>query len=100
MTYRIKLLPEVRFDIKEIMEWYNEERPGLGKAFYLALKSRLDYIRRYPMHCQVSYRDLRSILLDRFPYQVHYKIEETDGLIVVFAITHTSRDPEVWKSKR
>lgn len=67
MTYRIKLLPEVRFDIKEIMEWYNEERPGLGKAFYLALKSRLDYIRRYPMHCQVSYRDLRSILLDRFP---------------------------------
>ncbi|WP_162419125.1 type II toxin-antitoxin system RelE/ParE family toxin [Cyclobacterium roseum] len=99
MTYSIKLLPEARFDIKEIMEWYNEEKPGLGKGFYLALKSRLDYIQRYPLHCQVSYRDVRSILLDRFPYQVHYRIEETDGLIVVFAITHTSRDPRVWKSK-
>jgi len=100
MTYRIKLLPEARFDINEIMEWYNEEKRGLGKRFYGALKSRLDYIRKYPLHCQVSYRDVRNILLDSFPYQVHYRIEEPDGSIVVLAVTHTSRNPRVWKSKR
>ncbi|WP_114749606.1 type II toxin-antitoxin system RelE/ParE family toxin [Pleomorphovibrio marinus] len=100
MSYRIKLLPEARLDIKEIMEWYNEEKLGLGRRFYESLKSRLVYIRKYPLHCQVSYRDVRNILVDSFPYQVHYRIEEPDRLIVVFAVTHTSRDPRVWKNKR
>src|SRR5690606_1209920 len=100
MSYKIKLLREASLDIKEIIEWYNEEKPGLGKRFYGSLKSRLNYIRKYPFHCQVGYRDVRNLLVDKFPYQVHYRIEEPDKSIIVFAVTHTSRDPRVWKNER
>ncbi|WP_209328778.1 type II toxin-antitoxin system RelE/ParE family toxin [Lunatimonas salinarum] len=100
MSYKIKLLQEARLDIKEIIAWYNEEKPELGKRFYESLKSRLNYIRKYPLHCQVGYRDVRNILVDKFPYQVHYRIEELEKSIIVFAVTHTSRNPRVWKDKK
>ncbi|MDX5477197.1 MAG: hypothetical protein LPJ98_01975 [Cyclobacteriaceae bacterium] len=51
MSYKIKLLQEARLDIKEIIEWYNGEKRGLGKRFYGSLKSKLNYIRKYPLHC-------------------------------------------------
>lgn len=100
MSYKIKLLQEAFLDIKEIVKWYNEEQPGLGKRFYGSLKLRLSYIKKYPLHFHVNYRDVRDVLVENFPYQVHYRVEEPDKLIIVLAITHTSRDPSVWKTKR
>ncbi|WP_162419128.1 type II toxin-antitoxin system RelE/ParE family toxin [Cyclobacterium roseum] len=100
MTYRIKLLPEASFDVREIMEWYDEEKPGLGDRFFESLKSGLNYIKKYPLHCQVRYRDVRNILVEKFPYQIHYRVEEPDRSVIVFAVTHTSRNPRVWKNKR
>lgn len=99
MSYRIKLLPEARLDIKEIIEWYNGKKRGLGKWFYESLKSRIDYIRKNPLHYQVIYRDIRNAPINRFPYQVHYRVEESDKLVIVFGVTHTRRDPRVWKNE-
>lgn len=99
MRYKITLLKEARLDIKEIIIWYNEEKSGLGKLFYESLKIKLNYIQRNPFHCQVSYRDVRNILLNKFPYQIHFKIEEPAKSIIIIAVTHTSRNPRVWKDK-
>jgi len=68
MSYKIKLLPEARIDIVEIIEWYNKEKPGLGTRFYGALKSRFNYLKKYPLHFSITYRDLRTILVNKFPY--------------------------------
>lgn len=100
MSYKIKLLQEARLDIKESIEWYNDQKAGLGKQFYESVKLRLQYIQRNPLHYQVSYRDIRNALVDKFPHQVHYRVEESSQLIVVFAVTHSSRDPRIWKSRR
>ena len=42
---------------------------------------------------------MRNALVNKFPYQVHYRVEEARKLIVVFGVTHTSRNPQVWKSR-
>lgn len=99
MRYKITLLKEAHLDIKEIIKWYNEEKEGLGKLFYESLKTKLNYIQQNPLHCQVSYRDVRNILLNKFPYQIHFKIDESAKSIIIFAVTHTSRNPRVWKDK-
>lgn len=99
MNYKIKLLPEARVDIKDSIDWYNEQKSGLGRLFYQAVKSRLTYIKESPFHYQVSYRNMRSALVDKFPYQTHYRIEESAKSIIVFAVTHTSRNPQLWKNK-
>mgnify|MGYP001239686595 CR=1 FL=1 len=100
MSYRIKLLPEARQDILDSIGWYNEQKEGLGQLFYQAIKSRLAYISNNPLHYQISYRNIRNALVSNFPYQVHYWIEETSKLIIVFAITHTRRNPDVWNDRK
>ena len=100
MSYKIKLLPEARLDIKESIEWYNNQKAGLGKRFYEAVKSRLQHIEKNPLHYQVSYKDVRNALVDKFPHQVYYRVEESSQSIIVFAVTHSSRDPRIWRSRR
>jgi plasmid stabilization system protein ParE len=99
MRNKIKLLPEAQLDIYDIIDWYDKQKIGLGRRFYESLKSKLNYIKKYPLHCQIVYRDVRNISLDKYPYQVHYKLEEQNHLIIVFAVTNTSRDPKVWQRK-
>lgn len=100
MSFKIKLLPAARRDVKEIIDWYNSQKAGLGKKFYQSLKMRLTNIKKNPKHYQVSYRGTRNTLINRFPYQVHYWIEETPKLIIVFGVTHTSRNPNIWKNRK
>lgn len=33
-AYKIQFLPEARLDIKEIIDWYNDQKSGLGKRFF------------------------------------------------------------------
>lgn len=97
--YKIKLLPDARLDLKESIGWYNQQKAGLGKRFYESEKSKLNYIKNNPLHYQVSYRDVRNALVNKFPYQIHYRIEEESKRIVVFGVIHSGRDPRVWKSR-
>ena len=99
MTYITKLMPEASLDIKESIAWYNQQKDGLGNRFYEAIKSKFHFIELNPRYYQVNYRDLRSATLHKFPYQIHYKIIEESKTVIVFAVSHTSRDPQVWKSR-
>jgi plasmid stabilization system protein ParE len=98
-AYRIQFIPEARLDIKEIIDWYNDQKPGLGKRFFQSLKSKLAYIQISPFHFQIDYREIRNALLDTFPYQIHYRILDNNKSILVLAITHTSRNPARWRSR-
>ena len=99
MKYKVHILASARQDIQESIQWYNEEKKGLGKIFYTAVKARIAYLQENPLHYQVTYRYLRQAPIHRFPYQVHYRVDEANKNIIIFAITHSSRDPQVWKNR-
>lgn len=99
MKYKVRLLPDAYLDIREVIDWYNNAKRGLGKKFYQSLKSKLETISRNPFHFQVSYRDARNAMIDKFPYQIHFRVEDLERSVIVFAITHTSRNPIIWKEK-
>jgi hypothetical protein len=40
---------------------------------------------------------VRSVRLHRFPYVVHFRIEQT--IVVVFAIMFGGRDPSAWRDR-
>ena len=99
MNYKVNLLPDAYLDIKEIIDWYNSAERGLGKRFYESLKSKFKRISTNPLQFQLSFKESRSASLDKFPYQIHFKVEESAGIVIVFAITHTSRNPRIWREK-
>ena len=48
---------------------------------------------------QIEYRDLRHASVHRFPYLIHYQVDEDKKAVFIFAITHTSRNPQLWKDR-
>lgn len=97
MNYKLIIKEGAELDANEAALWYNEHKKGLGIEFLLSMEQRIDSIKLNPYQCAVRYRDTRIAFTKRFPYGIHYKIE--DNRIVVVAILHTSRDPQIWKMR-
>ena len=100
MTFEIKFLPAALEDLQAVIKWYENESPGLGKRFFVNFQNQLESIRLSPLKHQKTHKELRSSLIRKFPIQIHYQFFEKENRIVVFAITHSSRDPQVWKKRK
>jgi len=87
-------------DIKEAADWYNSKQPGLGKRFTHQLRAMLNIVKQHPYIIAVRYDNVRTCVLDVFPYMVHYVIDDPNKSIVISAVLHTSRNPDLWKTDR
>jgi hypothetical protein len=100
MAYRIVFLPQVYDDLQEAVDWYNDKQSGLGKRFILAVKRNYSLLKKDPFCIAVKFDEIRCMPVSGFPYTIHYRIEKDDATVVVFAVYHTSRNPEIWKSRK
>jgi plasmid stabilization system protein ParE len=97
--YNSIILPLAKEDIREAAKWYNKKSQGLGKRFTAEIREKVRFIRQNPTASNVRYDDVRTAVLNIFPYMVHYTIDEHSKTIVVSAVLHTSRDPELWENR-
>lgn len=96
--YEIIVKPSAEADIADAIAWYNSKREGLGTEFLVALDAKIHEIRKNPNHFQLIYQNIRRALTSRFPFGVFFVIENQK--IIVLAVQHTSRNPEVWSKQR
>jgi plasmid stabilization system protein ParE len=98
MNYVIRLRPIALSEMDEAYEWYESQSPGVGSEFILETEACFERIRQHPTAYAIVYDQVRHALLDRFPYGIWYRIEESD--IIVFACFHSHRDPTHLKDRR
>ncbi|PJJ79878.1 type II toxin-antitoxin system RelE/ParE family toxin [Mucilaginibacter auburnensis] len=98
--YKLIILPIAKQDIKEAAYWYNSRQPGLGKRFTLKVKEKADFIKSEPLATATRYDDVKTAVLDTFPFMLHYTVDQAKKLIVILAVLHTSRNPDIWNSER
>jgi hypothetical protein len=98
--YKVIILPIAKQDIKEAAIWYNKKQKGLGKRFTLQIRKKISLIKQEPFAAAIRYDEVKSAVLDVFPYMVHYTIDESEKLIIISAVLHTSRNPDIWGTKR
>jgi len=94
----LRLRAEAVEDVIEAFSWYEARGSGLGWEFQEALGATLDLLRQAPEAGPAVYRDVRRVLLRRFPYAVYYTL--TPEVIDVRAVAHMHRDPHHWKKRR
>ncbi|MFT3774552.1 MAG: type II toxin-antitoxin system RelE/ParE family toxin [Minicystis sp.] len=94
---RVIFAAEARVEALEAFRWYEEQRPGLGLEFRAALKDAVQRIRSTPLAYRTVHRDLRRVLLDRFPYSVFYRVMPDS--IVVVGVVHGKRHPRTWRRR-
>jgi len=92
--YQLLISDESRLDILDAFAWYESRRLGLGKDFELCIEAGFNRIQCDPLLFQKKYKNLHIYFIDRFPYGIHYLIE--DNSIKVLGVFHTSRNPIKW----
>jgi len=97
--YKSVILPLASEDVREAARWYDKQQNGLGKKFTAEVREKVHFIRQNPKASNIRYDEVRSAVLNVFPFMVHYTIDENNKTIIVSAVLHTSRNPEIWKKR-
>ncbi len=97
--YKSVILPLAKEDIRIAALWYNKQQHGLGKRFAAEVREEVHFIRQNPKATNVRYDEVRTAVLNLFPFMIHYFIDEKNKTIIVSAVLHTSRSPELWKNR-
>ncbi|MCF8298374.1 MAG: hypothetical protein K9J13_12580 [Saprospiraceae bacterium] len=98
MNYSLKIKQEVFLDIQDGIEWYNSQQKGLGRRFHNAVIKEYDTLRKTPFF-QVRYDGVRCLPLKKFPYMIHYIVEEDKKKIIVLGVINTYKDHAKWSER-
>jgi plasmid stabilization system protein ParE len=77
-------------------DWYESQLEGLGRGFVIELDHAIQKAHENPLHYQIVHREIRRVLLRRFPYAVFF-VEEPQR-VVVLAILHQYESPKKWEN--
>ena len=97
--YRSVILAHAKDDIREAALWYNEKQKGLGIRFLSEVREKVFFLRQNPQTVGVRYDDVRTTVLNIFPFMIHYTINENSETIIISAVLHTSRNPGIWTER-
>jgi toxin ParE1/3/4 len=84
-------------DLEESGLYYNNERFGLGLEFLDEVYAAISCICKNPSIWKIVYRDLQRYSIDRFPFQIIYRVQS--DVVEIIAINHNKRHPKSWKKR-
>jgi toxin ParE2 len=95
---KVTYLDAAEAEFKETIQYYNNQRKGLGFEFSDEVKQAIERIKNYPHAWTPLSKRIRRCLIHRFPYGIIYEAR-TEQIIIV-AIQHHRRKPENWRARR
>lgn len=90
-------LDAAQSELDETIDYYEEQRAGLGFEFADEVEEALVRIENYPQAWSPLSLRVRRCLVNRFPYGVIYEVR--DERLVVVAIQNLHRAPDSWRSR-
>ena len=97
--YKVKIEPEALADIQKITDWYNKAQAGLGKRFQKTAIKHINSLSKDPQIYTIRYKEIRCVVIKKFPYMAHFYINEENNTVEVLAVISTDRNPKIWQEK-
>lgn len=94
---RVIFLPEARAEALEAFHWYEQQRVELGVVLRAALDEAMRRVRVTPLAYPIQYRDLRRVIVHRFPYAIFFRIDGETAVVV--GVIHVRRHPGEWRRR-
>ena len=79
MSRRLILQPAAETDLNRAVDWYEEQRIGLGGELLAEVRRTLDRIEDLPESFPFDFEQARRARTSRFPYKVYFVL--TDEII-------------------
>jgi mRNA-degrading endonuclease RelE of RelBE toxin-antitoxin system len=86
-------------DIQEITNWYNKCLPKLGSRFQKVAKQQIGTLKLNAEGYSTRYNNVHCLPIKKFPYLIHFTIDNVNRIVEVFAVIHTSRSPDIWEER-
>jgi plasmid stabilization system protein ParE len=93
----LRVSPATEEDMLTAALWYEARSAGLGLDFIRSADAALAAIARSPHRYPVVLRQVRRVLMRRFPYAIYFVSE--NRTVEVIACMHVRRDPRRWKMR-
>jgi plasmid stabilization system protein ParE len=97
VSFKIYYRPEAELDIEDAAKWYEQQRLNLGVEFVEEIERKGSLIEDNPMQYEEVHKSLHRAVVDRFPFNIFYLIENKS--IIIVAVMHGSRHPKRWKKR-
>lgn len=93
----VRFHPAARMELREARLWYEERSPLSAVAFAQEVDGAVSRIAETPMRYPMAEHGTRRVVLQRFPYNVFYRVGTEE--IVVVAVAHQKRRPGYWSGR-
>ncbi|MBP8157651.1 MAG: hypothetical protein KAX93_04670 [Flavobacterium sp.] len=92
-TFTIVADPKVKSDLQAARDFLNSKRKGYGTLFLAEYRKALKTLEKNPFF-EIRYQNIRCLPLNKFKYMIHFKVEEDQKSILVYAVLSTHLDPQ------
>jgi plasmid stabilization system protein ParE len=87
--------PEANIDFIEAIVWYEKQQKNLGQRFNEAVNSVIDRILKQPELFHIVKQNFREASVSVFPYTIVYRFNKRKKIVVIAAIYHAKRNPNL-----
>lgn len=95
---RIRLSTSARAELVDAIQYHEREREGIGQELAAEIDRAVRLIAERPMVGSDIGKGERKFTIDRFRYNVIYRVEEKN--VFVLAIAHHRRKPNYWRKRK
>ncbi|MFQ3576992.1 MAG: type II toxin-antitoxin system RelE/ParE family toxin [Cytophagales bacterium] len=99
MAFQLQYFDEVEADIHNAKTWYKEQKDGLEIEFATAIEKAINQILETPKAYSVRYKKIRIAHPKKFPYNIHFYIDEPNNTVIITAIVHSKRNAQNVKKR-
>lgn len=92
MVFELVIDDRASRDIEDGMDYYKSVSHNVMQAFYHAILNGFKELCSNP-YFQIRYDNIRCYPLRKFPFMIHYKLDESDKTIIILGVLNTYRDP-------
>jgi plasmid stabilization system protein ParE len=88
---KVRYVDAADVEFRDAINYYNQQRPGLGFEFSDEVKDVIARIQNYPLAWTPLSKRSRRAQVHRFPYSIIYEVR--GDLIIVVAVQHHRKKP-------
>jgi hypothetical protein len=98
MVFDVKTLIRAELELDEAVFYYEIIQKNLGEKFILDYENQLDTLYTFPFF-ENKYNSIRTLSLKKFPFTIHFSVDEIEKIVSIQAITCDYQDPNTTRIK-
>ncbi|WP_427875686.1 hypothetical protein [Flavobacterium sp. MMS24-S5] len=96
--FEIIILLRSDLEVDEIAEYYESLSNGLGTKFFNEYQEYVETLHTFPFF-EEKYNTVRTLPLKKFPYTIHFTVDEVNKIVTLYAVTSNYQDPNTTRIK-